>query len=70
MNEEHRYTCVLDRAGWRITLDVFTPHQVTPDELHALAIAEAIRDLVFVGIDAQPDEFTPVAWEEVLVHSF
>lgn len=65
MTEEHRYTCVLDRAGWRITLDIFTPRKVTPDELHALAVKEAIRDLVYVGIDAQPDEF-----EEVPVHSF
>ncbi|WP_110930584.1 hypothetical protein [Paenibacillus bouchesdurhonensis] len=63
ITEEHRYTCVLDRDGWRITLNVYTPRQVSKDKLRALAIEEAIRDLALVGIDAQPDEFTPVAYE-------
>ncbi|GGG15737.1 hypothetical protein [Paenibacillus aceti] len=68
--EEHRYTCVLDRAGWRITLDVYTPRPVTSEELLPLAVAEAIEDLKLVGIDAAPDEFTPVGWKEAPVHDF
>ncbi|GGG08597.1 hypothetical protein [Paenibacillus aceti] len=69
-HEEHRYTCVLDRAGWRITLDVYTPLPVTNDELLPLAIAGAIEDLKHVGIEATPDEFAPVGWKEVPAHDF
>ncbi|MOA48165.1 hypothetical protein D3C78_1708750 [compost metagenome] len=70
MTEEHRYTCVLDRDGWRITLDVYTPRQVSTDELRALAIEETIRDLKFVGIDAQPDGFTAIAFDEAPINDF
>lgn len=67
-NEEHRYTCVLDRDGRRITLDVYTDRPVTKDELLALAVAEAIGGLQHVGISAQPDEFEPVGFREVPVY--
>lgn len=63
--EEHRYICVLDRAGWRFTVNVFTPRRVNPVELRGLAIERAIEHLAITGIDAQPDEFEPVGFREV-----
>lgn len=63
---EHRYICVLDRDGWRITVNVFTPRRVNPVELRGLAIAKAIDHLALTGVkDAQPDEFEPVGYREV-----
>lgn len=64
VNEEHRYTCVLDRDGWRITLDVYTPRPVTKEELLGLAIERAVEHLAMTGIKAQPDEFKPVGFRE------
>lgn len=63
--EEHRYICVLDRAGWRITVNVFTARRVSPVELRRLAIAKAIDHLALTGVDARPDEFEPIGFREV-----
>jgi len=67
---EHRYICVLDRDGWRITVNVFTPRPVPKEELRGLAIERAIEHLAITGIDAQPDEFEPVGFREVTPHVY
>lgn len=62
----NRYICVLDRAGWRITVNVYTPRPVNPVELRGLATAKAVDHLTVTGVEgAQPDEFTPVGFREV-----
>ncbi|CAM4390239.1 hypothetical protein U9M73_17700 [Paenibacillus phoenicis] len=65
---EYHYICVLDRDGWRITVNVFTPRPVTKEELRGLAIDRAIEHLAITGIDAQPDEFEPIGFREVPVY--
>lgn len=63
---EYHYICVLDRAGYRFTVNVFTPRQVNPAELRGLAIAKAIDHLALTGAkDAEPYEFEPIGFREV-----
>ncbi|MDU7472115.1 MAG: hypothetical protein E7L01_01960 [Paenibacillus macerans] len=62
---EYHYICVLDRAGYRLTVNVFTPRPVTEEELRGLAIDRAIDRLAITGIAAQPDEFESIGFREV-----
>lgn len=63
MPGQHWYMCVLDRKGWRITINVYSDQTLTGDELIPQAVEIAIIHAQALGDTALPREYTPVGYK-------
>jgi hypothetical protein len=56
---EHAYRCVVDYAEYRLTFKIYSPRQLTADELRPLAIEKAIDEARYLGHTVTAAEVTP-----------
>lgn len=62
MAADHCYRCVVDFGDIRMTFPVYSPRQLTKDELRALVIEQAVQNANDTGHNVTAADMKPVGF--------
>ncbi|MGG1644135.1 hypothetical protein ACIFQM_23235 [Paenibacillus sp. NRS-1782] len=63
MAADHCYRCVVEFGDIRMTFPVYSPRQLTKDELRSLAIEQAVQDANDTGHNVTAADMKPIGFK-------